>query len=637
MAQFQQPTDEELKMTTDPKAPGAAAVYLNREETTEDSQNARTIYERIKVLTEKGKELATIRIPYARGVDTVADIQGRTIHADGTVIPLTAKPADLMDYKVKDFQVNTVVFTLPSVEVGSILEYRLKIHTAEWSVSEPAWNIQQNYFVHKAHYSYHPSVAMGHYISDSYGTTLDQIMYSVQIGNGARPVYDKHKNIFSLDIDDVPAAPDEDWMPPLNTIKWTVRFYYTSVTTGTAYWQDAGKHWAKFVQEFANPTGGLKKVVAGIIAANDTDEQKAVKIYAAVMKIDNADFSRQKSEVERKKEKLKDINKAEDVWKQQSGSGDEIALLYVAMARAAGLKVWPAKVVNRDHAIFDASYLSLRQLDDYIAIVLIDGKEVYLDPGQKMCPYGTLHWKHTLTAGLRLTDKGTDFAVTPVGTYKNAVVQRTGGIEISEDGNVTGSIRIVMNGPDALRWRQLALENDLDEVKKRFNESMKDSVPDGARAEIDHFLAMDDYNSVLMAIVNVSGNLGSAAGKHFFLPGLFFESHAKHPFVAQEKRATPIDVEYPRMEKDDVVYTVPPGFKVESAPQTDDVSWPGFAILRINSVSTGKTVEVVRIFARNFAILDAKVYNDVRNFYLKQATADQQQIVLTRAEVAKGN
>jgi hypothetical protein len=30
-AQFKQPTDEELKMTADPKAPGAAAVYLNIE------------------------------------------------------------------------------------------------------------------------------------------------------------------------------------------------------------------------------------------------------------------------------------------------------------------------------------------------------------------------------------------------------------------------------------------------------------------------------------------------------------------------------------------------------------------------------------------------------------------------------
>ena len=32
-AQFQPPNPDELKMTSDPKAPGAAAVYLNFEET----------------------------------------------------------------------------------------------------------------------------------------------------------------------------------------------------------------------------------------------------------------------------------------------------------------------------------------------------------------------------------------------------------------------------------------------------------------------------------------------------------------------------------------------------------------------------------------------------------------------------
>jgi hypothetical protein len=55
-AQFQQPTDEELKMTADPKAPGAAAVYLYREEVTEDTDSTTTYYERIKVLTEKGSD-----------------------------------------------------------------------------------------------------------------------------------------------------------------------------------------------------------------------------------------------------------------------------------------------------------------------------------------------------------------------------------------------------------------------------------------------------------------------------------------------------------------------------------------------------------------------------------------------------
>ena len=97
------------------------------------------------------------------------------------------------------------------------------------------------------------------------------------------------------------------------------------------------------------------------------------------------------------------------MWKQQSGTDDEITMLYVALGRAAGLKVWPMQVVDRSRAIFDVNYLSTSQLDDYVAIVELGGKEIYLDPGQKMCPFGSLHWKHALASGLRLSEKGVDF------------------------------------------------------------------------------------------------------------------------------------------------------------------------------------------------------------------------------------
>jgi hypothetical protein len=624
-------------MTADPKAPGEAAVYFYREEVADDANHFYGIYERVKILTEKGKELATVRIPYRHGIDTVTDIQGRTIHADGTVVALTSKPADLMDFKAKDFQVNTVVFTLPSVDVGSILEYRLKIRSPDNSYSEPTWNIQQPYFVHKAHYSFHQYISAGHYIADEHGEALDRLMYSARLGTDGKVNYDSAKSTYTVDLTDVPAIPDEDWMPPLNVLKWRVEFYYTNATSGAAFWEDAGKHWAKDVEEFTKPDGGLKKTVEGLVAPGDTDAQKAAKLYAAVMKLDNTRFSRKKSEAERKKEKIKEIHKAEDIWKQQSGTDDDITLLFIAMARAAGLKVYPMKVVDRSKAIFDNRYLSTRQLDDFIAIVVIDGKEVFLDPGQKMCPFGALSWKHTLATGFRLSDQGVVAGTTPASPYKNSAVQRFADLVVAADGSVNGTVRFVMTGPDALYWRQMTLENDEDEVKKRFNDDLKADLPDGVQADFDHFLALDDYSSNLIGIVKVTGSLGSATGKHFFLPGLFFESHAKHPFVAQDKRLTPIDVHYARLMRDDVTYHLPPGYTVESAPQAASSSWPDHAMLKISSDAKGDTVTVTRALAYNFALLDPKDYASLHDFYQKVATADQEQLVLSRVPVVKGN
>ena len=47
VAGFQSPTPDELKMTADPKAPGAAAVYLNLEETANDNLGSISFYARI--------------------------------------------------------------------------------------------------------------------------------------------------------------------------------------------------------------------------------------------------------------------------------------------------------------------------------------------------------------------------------------------------------------------------------------------------------------------------------------------------------------------------------------------------------------------------------------------------------------
>jgi transglutaminase-like putative cysteine protease len=634
-AQFQQPTDEELKMTAEPKAPGAAAIYLYREETSDDKLHFQTYYERIKVLTEKGKEQATIHIPYYRTDFKISDIKGRTIHADGTVIPLTAKPSDLMAIKVKDMQVNEMVITLPSAEVGSILEYRLQIHYEDNMVSSPTWKIQQPLFVRKAHYYFIPDTSG--YLSNARGDVLSQLMYSV-VGVPQDQVRHEISGRYVLDCSDVPAIPSDDWMPPLNTLKWKVSFYYTYAHSGKDFWDNESKLWAKNASRFTNPSKDLKQAVSQIVAPNDTDEQKAQKIYAAVQKLDNTNFSRTKSEAERKAEKLKPIKNAEDVWKQQSGSDDDMALLFVALGRAAGLKVWPMEVVDRSNAFFDPRYLSPGQLDDYIAVLELGGKDYFLDPGQKMCPYGILTWKHSLASGFRLGEKTATLASTPQGIYKNAVVQRSADLTVDPDGSVKGSIRYVMTGPEALQWRQLALQNDSEKVKKQFNESLRNDMPDGVEVDFDHFLALDDYESNLMAIVKVSGNIATATGKHFFLPGLFFQARAKHPFVAQDKRDVPVDVHYASMQQDEVTYHLPDGFAVESSPQTTTLTWPDHAMLKIASGTKGSTVTVARNFAHNYAILDAKEYADLHDYFQKVAAADQQQLVLTRTPAPpKGN
>ena len=579
---FQQPTPEELSMTSDPKAPGADAVYLYREETTDDSLHYHSYYVRIKVLTEKGKELATVNIPYEHGEKKVANIKGRTIHSDGTIFNLTTKPTDLVEFKSGDKQFNKMVFTLPSVEVGSILEYKLDVSYQDDIVIAPQWEVQQPYYVHKAHYKFMPAATPGHYITNERGDTLSRLMYAYVLGPGFDVKRDA-QNHYTLDISEIPATPDEDWAPPLESIKWHVYFYYTYANSGPDYWKTEGNRWQKNVENFAKVTGTIRAAANGLVSAGDSEELKAHKIYDAVMKIENTDFAPRKSASERKAENIKNVKTAEDVWKQQSGSSDDIALLYYSLVTAVGVKAWPMQVVNRNRAIFDPSYLNLGQLDDFIVVVSINGKDIYLDPGERYCTFGVLHWKHNTSGGLRFNaeGKGATIAGTPSNVYTSATTQRIADITIDEHGDITGYARFIMIGPASLHWRQLTLTNDTDEIKKQFNEELKGILPDGVHADFDHFLGLDDYNSNLIGIINLSGNLGTATGKRYFLPAFFFESQAKHPFVSQKSRFAPVDVHYAKLVSDLVNYHLPTAYTVESAPQSADTNWPQHAILRI--------------------------------------------------------
>jgi hypothetical protein len=140
-----------------------------------------------------------------------------------------------------------------------------------------------------------------------------------------------------------------------------------------------------------------------------------------------------------------------------------------------------------------------------------------------------------------------------------------------------------------------------------------------------------------MAIVSVKGTLGTATSKRLLLPGFFFEAQGHAPFVSQEKRLEAVDMHYGDRESDQVTYHLPDGLVVEGAPADASIPWAGHASYAAKTISTPGQVIVGRSLARAFSQVKPEEYQDLRGFYQKVAAADQQQLVLTAAHVAKGN
>jgi hypothetical protein len=643
--QFQEPTQEELQMTADPKAPGAAAVYLNLQEVTDDPLHFHSFYARVKILQEKGKELATVEIPYERSSFKVTDIRGRTIHADGTIIPLVGMPEDLLSAKVSDRQYGRKVFTLPSVEVGSIIEYSYETRYDDDHYSSPFWQIQREYFVHKAHYAFTPFRgflkgglnATNESLVDSHGNTVHSLIWTGLLPKEGQVVSDALGR-YSVDLSDVPPIPQEEWMPPLRSVLYHILFYYRSASSPGDYWLSEAKRWAKGVDHFAESTKPIQVAVAGIVAPGDSDLDKARKLYKAVQALDNTDFSRTRSKAELKQLGLHVAKRAEDTWSQKSGSSEDIALLYLAMLRAAGLTAYDMKVVDRDEGVFAPDYLSFDQLDDDIVILSTGGSEVYLDPGEKMCPFQLLHWTHAGATGVRQMAAGQGLASTPFVSYKTNSLTRIADITLDAHGAVTGDISLVMAGQEAMRWRQSALRTDADELKKSFDRWLQTLLPEGVEGHLDHFIGMEDPDKNLLAICKLAGTLGTATAKRLLVPGFFFQTRQREPFVEEATRLEPVDMHFGERMSDKVTYHFPSLLAVEGLPQDLKIPWEGKAVYVTKSSAGENEVTIGDELVRGFTVLPPGEYANLRGFYQKVAAADQEQLVFANAGVAaKGN
>jgi hypothetical protein len=682
LAQFRNPSTGELKMTADPKAPGANAVYLNVEEITDDPHHFYSFYARIKVLTEKGKERATVQIPIQVGdtgvqsvkppligqewtpdpyfgkrggaaaesslpsenVFKIDGIKGRVFHSDGTAAPFTFKSDNLLKVKSPDGQFFRLAFTLPGVEVGSILEYSYTIRYDDKHFSSPFWQIQRPYFVHKAHYVFQPfnnflndaQSVTSRYLVDTRGKVINTLIWWPVLPSGATVKRDALGN-FSLDLNDIPPVPEEEWMPPVQSFAYHVFFYYKNVFSGSEFWTFEDKRWSKEVDRFAAPTDTIRQAVASLTASGDGELEKARKLYKAVQELDNTSFSAFGRPAGLGQSELRFASSADEVWTRKSGSSREIALLYLAMLRAAGLAAYDMKVVNRDKGVFSSGYLSFDQFDDDIVILRIGNDELFLDPGQKMCPFQTVHWKHAGASGIRQIANGVEVAATPLLRFSANSLMRDGDITFDGRASFSGRFRFVITGQEALYWRQFALLNGPDEAKRQFDLRLAATVSQGVQAHLDHFLALDNPDFNLVALVNILGTLDASSPGRCSLPAFIFEAHGNQPFVDEPQRQKPVDMRFASQTSDRLVFHLPSGFAVEKAPRDAKIDWPNYAAVITTTVTEPSQITITRAQIRAFTFALQNQYQDLRAFHQKVAASDQQQLVLAASSVKKDN
>ncbi len=127
-------TQEERDLERVEQDPDADAVILLKERNgrilrrADDVVNVIDVHMRYKVLNERGKRYADIRIKAGK-YSRVSNIRARTIKADGSVVSLAPDQIfEKVTLQVGSYKETAWVFHFPAVEPGVIMEYRYDRH-----------------------------------------------------------------------------------------------------------------------------------------------------------------------------------------------------------------------------------------------------------------------------------------------------------------------------------------------------------------------------------------------------------------------------------------------------------------------------------------------------------------------------
>jgi len=619
-------TPEELKMTSEPKAPGAPAIFLYRQVDRDDQMYHERFYSRIKILTEEGRKYGDVEIPFLKGHGNIKEIQARTVHPDGTSVNFDGKIYEKTIVKAKGVKYLAKTFTLPDVQAGSIIEYRYTREIEEGYVFDSQWLLSEELFTKQARFSLHRSTL--YTLETSWPRGLPE---------GTNPPKDDHSTM-RMESQNIPAFQVEDYMPPENEEKYRVdfRYVFTFEKDPVKFWKEEGKRLSRGIETFVNKRKAMERALEEIVTPADTADQKLQKIYARCQKIRNTAFESDKTQQERDREKLKEIQSVEDVWKRGYGNGREITWLFLALARAAGFDARPVLVSTRDQHFFNEQLMNSADLNTNVVLVKLNGKDLFLDPGTAFAPYGLLPWHETGVKGLSLDKEGGEWVTTPYSALTESGVERKAALELDESGSLQGKVTVTFKGLSAL-WRRID-ENEEDAAarKKLLEDEIKGSIPLAAEAELTND---PDWNSSSTALVaefhlKVPG-WASAAGRRTFLPMGLFGGGEKHVFE-HASRVYPIYFSYPYEDLDDVTIALPQGLQVGSLPPPKNIDAKQCQY-QTEADNRSGALHLSRHFSMNLKLLDTKYYGALRSFYDAVRTGDEQQVILSGSNSAAQN
>ncbi|HEX7287747.1 MAG TPA: hypothetical protein VF532_16280 [Candidatus Angelobacter sp.] len=404
-------------------------------------------------------------------------------------------------------------------------------------------------------------------------------------------------------------------------------FYVVGSYLNQSYWTDEARRQFRDVQKFLAKSSAVQEEVGRLVTANDPPETKLRKLYARSQQVRYVSFEPVRTGKELKRENLKPNKTVDDVLTRGYAFANEINMLFLAMARAAGFKAFLVRVAARNTGEFLENVPDPSQLDAEVVEVWLGSQALFFDPATLHCPFGLLPWEESDTQGIRLDDIRASLVRTSGSSSTDAVIERRASFKLNEDGDLQGTLEVTFVGQEALSRRLQA--NDQDEAGRRkiLEDEAKNWLPQQATVKLTSVAGWDETETPLKAVFDVRDPaFATIVGERLLFPLAVFHPPEKKTFESS-RRENPIDFNYGYEELDELKVDLPEKYQVESLPSMQG-SETHFASYKISAEKDATAVKVVRRFVLNSYRFYPYQYPALREFYEFARTMDEEPAVL---------
>ena len=526
-----------------------AVILFNERDVKVDDNfaNVDRIHKRIKINTDKAKDLAEVYIPFFIGLEEIYIDYAYTITPDGEVINSTQQQIITLAQDSPNYSSSKLfVMAMPGVVEGSIIDYQIRIVSSKPKAEKMFWDdyaYKQKYPVIRSRFSIdYPAQLELKY--QSFNQDLKPI----------RDIKEGVSNYIEFNQQDIRPVVMEEMMP---TAREMIPYV---VISNIDSWEKIGKWWYSLIKDKTQLNEVERELVSKIIATAKYDEEKAEAIYRYITKnvrYVGLTFG----------STMYEPFKAQDVLKNKYGDCKDQSMLLLSMLQVAGIKANSALVRTVDIGDLQKKQPSIGEFNHAIVVAEINGKKYFLDPTVSRYPFNVVPFTLEHAEVLLVKDDGVEFVTIPNSLFTDNQTSIKTQLNLKDDLSIEGVLKIRWFGQNAGNMREAVFKLKKEEKDKFVEATLRQFYSHGVVSKYE-FEKENQYNVPLeLNIVFKMNNWLNQINNNAWTLNLLGDGVLVVPTYLNSSRKNPIRNFKSETHKMEITLNLPSRFKIKNVPQ----------------------------------------------------------------------